>query len=87
MPTKHEDIMVLKPGDCLPAREIDKHIDKLVELALKGDAHGIKMALCAAVPEYCPQMEDSQKQEIASVINLDKAKLKRFSKDGSVLAR
>jgi FlaA1/EpsC-like NDP-sugar epimerase len=57
IPTRHNDIMVLKPGDCLPLEVIDRHIETLVELALKRDAYGIKMALCAVVPDYCPQMK------------------------------
>jgi FlaA1/EpsC-like NDP-sugar epimerase len=58
MPTECDDIMVLKPGECMPAEVIDKHIKTLVNLALARDGEGIKRALCDAVPEYCPQVED-----------------------------
>ena len=87
MPTTHDNIMMLKAGACLPASVIDRHIDKLMELALKRDAYGIKMALCAIVPEYCPQMKDDQQRQRRSVISFDEVQLKRISNDEGVLAK
>jgi FlaA1/EpsC-like NDP-sugar epimerase len=57
MPTERDDIMVLKPGECMPADVLDGHIQTLAHLALDRNDYGIKMALCAVVPEYCPQVE------------------------------
>jgi FlaA1/EpsC-like NDP-sugar epimerase len=59
MPTERDDIMVLKPGECMSPEMIDKHIKTLVDLALKRNKQEIKRALCEVVPEYCPQVEES----------------------------
>jgi FlaA1/EpsC-like NDP-sugar epimerase len=87
MPTEHNDIMVLKPVDCLPSDVIDRSIKKLEDLALKRDSNGIKMALCKLIPEYCPQMEGAPEGETERVICLDDAKLKRLVKNGGAFAR
>ena len=55
-PTERDDIMVLKPRECMPVKMIDQHIKTLVNLALERDGPGIQRALCDAVPEYCPQV-------------------------------
>lgn len=58
VPTECDDIMVLQPGEYTPVEVVDKHIKTLVGLALARDELGIKRALCDAVPEYCPQVEE-----------------------------
>ena len=79
MPTERDDIMVLKPGECLPAEVIDQHIQTLADLALDRDDYGIKMALCAVVPEYCPQVECDMPAEAERVIRFDEAKMRRLA--------
>jgi FlaA1/EpsC-like NDP-sugar epimerase len=78
MPTECDDIMVLTPGDCVPAKVIDKHIKTLVELALKRDAQGIKKVLCDAVPEYCPQLESCD-AEVGEVEEISFVEAKKMS--------
>jgi FlaA1/EpsC-like NDP-sugar epimerase len=55
MPTEHDDIMVLRPGICMPADVIDRHINRLVDFALERNTSGIKSVLRDVVPEYAPQ--------------------------------
>lgn len=80
MPTECDDIMVLQPGECMPAEVLDKHIKTLVDFALERDKQGIKRELCDAVPEYCPQVEgyDYEAWE-DGVISFDKAKKMRLA--------
>jgi FlaA1/EpsC-like NDP-sugar epimerase len=80
MPTECDDIMVLKPGECMPAEVINKHIKTLVDLALERDGQGIRKALCDAVPEYCPQV-DGRGSEAGEdgVISFDTAKKMRLA--------
>jgi FlaA1/EpsC-like NDP-sugar epimerase len=80
MPTERDDIMVLKPGECMSAEVVNKHIKKLVDLALEKDGQGIKRALCDAVPEYCPQVEKCGQEAGEDVaISLDGAKKMRLA--------
>ncbi len=79
IPTNHEDIMVLKPGDCVPPALVNRYIDVLVDLASRRDAYGIKRALRSLVPEYSPEMGDIDKQKESAVIDFGGAKQKRFS--------
>ena len=81
MPTRHKDIMVLKPDDCMPSMVIERHIETLVKLALKKDTYGIKMALYAVVPEYCPQVEGKADPKVDKevVVCLDKAQKMRIA--------
>jgi FlaA1/EpsC-like NDP-sugar epimerase len=74
-PTGHSDIMVLKPGTCLPVETIEAQIKELVELALQRDDQGIKMTLSAVVPEYQPQIKGHAASH--AVIRLDKEKERR----------
>jgi FlaA1/EpsC-like NDP-sugar epimerase len=60
IPTEHDDIMVLRPSECLPAEVIDWHVDALVDRALEMDVQGLKHVLRGAVPEYCPQVEEGR---------------------------
>jgi FlaA1/EpsC-like NDP-sugar epimerase len=73
MPTERDDIMVLMPGECMPVEVIENHVNKMVDLAIRSDAKGIKKALCAAVPEYCPLIEDEQDADLENLICFDKA--------------
>jgi FlaA1/EpsC-like NDP-sugar epimerase len=80
IPTECDDIMALQPGECMQAEVVDKHIKKLVDLALERDEQGIKRALCDAVPEYCPQ-EEGRGPEAGEdgVISFDESKKMRLA--------
>jgi FlaA1/EpsC-like NDP-sugar epimerase len=73
MPTERDDIMVLMPGECMSAEVIEDHVNRLVDFALSRDAKGIKKALYAAVPEYCPQIADGEDADLENMICFDKA--------------
>jgi FlaA1/EpsC-like NDP-sugar epimerase len=80
MPTERDDIMVLMPGECMPAEVIEDHVQKIMGMALNRDARGIKQALCEAVPEYCPQIEDARSEDDReSVISIDEVRLKQLA--------
>jgi len=56
-PTRHEEIMVLQPDECVSLKDLDGHIKTLVNLADSGDADGIRAELKRIVPEYDPWEE------------------------------
>jgi FlaA1/EpsC-like NDP-sugar epimerase len=56
--TERDDIMVLMPGACMPAEVMENHVKTMVDLALKKDGLGIKMALNEVVREYQPLLKD-----------------------------
>jgi len=56
-PTRHDEIMVLQPGECISLEDLDRHIDLLVKLADTGDGEGIRAELKRLVPEYEPWEE------------------------------
>jgi FlaA1/EpsC-like NDP-sugar epimerase len=57
-PTVHGDIMVLKSGSSVTLETLETQIRRLVDLALKRDGLGIKMALSEMVHDYRPQLKD-----------------------------
>jgi FlaA1/EpsC-like NDP-sugar epimerase len=79
VPTRHEDIMVLKPSDGLPAAVIHRQVETLRDRALKRDEHGIKMALCEVVPEYRPQVKGRGPDGDDTVILFDDIRMKRLA--------
>jgi FlaA1/EpsC-like NDP-sugar epimerase len=81
IPTEHDDIMVLKPSERIPAEVIDRHVDALVDRALERDVQGLKRVLCDAVPEYCPHVEERRVTwgSVDSVISFDEAKRIRWA--------
>jgi FlaA1/EpsC-like NDP-sugar epimerase len=58
IPTEHNDIMVLRPTECMRSEVIERHVSALVERALERDNKGLKQVLCDAVPEYCPRDDE-----------------------------
>jgi len=52
--TSHEKIMVLR-GQACEIDELNHGIDKLMELIVKEDGEGIRVALKEMLPEYDPQ--------------------------------
>lgn len=52
--TEREEIMVLKADSCMPSKELEKHIRRLMKLADDGDGEGIKAELHELVAEYSP---------------------------------
>jgi len=62
-PTRHDEIMVLQPEECVPLKELNRHIKTLVKLADAGDGDGIRAELKRLVPEYEP-WEKNGKTEI-----------------------
>lgn len=71
MPTEHDDIMVLRPSECMPANVIDWHIDRLVNFALERNIPGIKSVLRDVVPEYTPPNEPQKGKDV--VVSFDEA--------------
>ncbi len=47
--------MVLNSNDAKPLDELNRNIERLIELAEVEDAKGIMEELKKIVPEYCPQ--------------------------------
>ena len=79
LPTERDDIMVLRPAECLPMDTLERHIAILRELAMKRNVYGIKAALCDAIPEYCPQMGRTLARDKESVYLFDESKKKRLA--------
>ena len=74
--TEHEDIMVLRASDCLPATLMDRHLEELVAHAKNRNAEAIKTKLCEVVPEYCPSLPAAC-QPNATVISMSEIQEKR----------
>lgn len=81
VPTEHNDIMVLRPSECIPAEEIDRHVNAMAERAIQRDVQGLKRVLCDAVPEYRPQVVEQRGARAGDddVISLDEARRVRLA--------
>jgi FlaA1/EpsC-like NDP-sugar epimerase len=62
-PTRHDEIMVLQPEECMSLKDLDRHIKILVKLADAGDGKGIRAELKRMIPEYDP-WERNEKTEV-----------------------
>ncbi|PKN64834.1 MAG: polysaccharide biosynthesis protein [Deltaproteobacteria bacterium HGW-Deltaproteobacteria-15] len=65
VPSEHQDIMVLNTYNLASLKKLQRQIQALVDLAIKGDGEGIKMGLHGIVPEYVPQVARVRKAQRA----------------------